>query len=67
MRSIHRIGIYSIMGSITLMPLLVLPAMIGILVDETALTEVQAGWSASINFLGGAMIAFCHGTANASS
>jgi predicted MFS family arabinose efflux permease len=39
------------------MPLLVLPAMIGTLIDETSLTEAQAGWSASLNFLGGAIIA----------
>ena len=51
-------SVYSVIGTITLMPLLVLPAMIGVLADETVLTEVQAGWSASLNFLGGALIAF---------
>jgi predicted MFS family arabinose efflux permease len=50
--------IYSVIGTISLMPLLVLPAMIGVLVDETSLTESQAGWSASLNFLGGALVAF---------
>jgi MFS family permease len=54
---LHRFGIYSLIGTISLMPLLVLPAMIGTLVDETALTEAQAGWSASLNFFGGAAAA----------
>lgn len=50
-------GKLSVIGVITLMPLLVLPALVGTLVDETVLTETQAGWSASLNFLGGALIA----------
>lgn len=53
----RQFGVLSHIGTITLMSLLVLPAMIGTLVDETSLTEVQAGWSASLNFLGGAVIA----------
>ena len=57
MTLLHRFGIYSVIGTISLMPLLVLPAMIGTLVDETALTEAQAGWSASLNFFGGAAAA----------
>jgi len=39
------------------MSLLVLPAAVGVLVDESALKEAQAGWSASVHFLGGALIA----------
>ncbi len=57
MLPLRRFGLLSVIGSITLMPLLVLPAMIGTLIDETSLTEAQAGWSASLNFLGGAIIA----------
>jgi predicted MFS family arabinose efflux permease len=49
--------IYSVIGTISILPLLVLPAMIGILVDQSALSESFAGWSASVNFSGGAVIA----------
>jgi len=57
MTLLQRFGVYSVIGTISLMPLLVLPAMIGTLVDETALSEAQAGWSASLNFFGGAAAA----------
>ena len=57
MLPLRRFGLLSVIGSITLMPLLVLPAMVGTLIDETTLTEAQAGWSASLNFFGGAIIA----------
>jgi predicted MFS family arabinose efflux permease len=57
MTLLGRFGVYSVIGTISLMPLLVLPAMIGTLVDETALGEAQAGWSASLNFFGGAAAA----------
>ena len=49
--------IYSVIGTISILPLLVLPAMVGVLVDDAGLTEQCAGWSASANFLGGALIA----------
>jgi len=52
-----RFGIYSLIGTISLLPLLVLPAMIGTLVDESLLGEARAGWSASLNFFGGAAAA----------
>lgn len=48
---------FSCLGTITLMPLLVLPAMIGVLVDESAMAESFAGWSASCNFSGAALVA----------
>ncbi len=38
------------------MPLLVLPAMIGVLVDNAGMTESSAGFSSSINFLGSAVV-----------
>ncbi len=49
--------IYSILGTISILPLLILPAMIGVLVDELGVSESYAGWSASVNFLGGAVVA----------
>jgi hypothetical protein len=44
-------ALFSIIGTVTLMPLLVLPAMIGVLVDNAGMSESSAGWSASANFL----------------
>ena len=48
--------IYSAVGIVTLLPLLVLPAMVGVLVDEASLPESLAGWAASVNFIGAAVI-----------
>ena len=47
---------FSIIGSVTLMPLLVLPAMIGVLVDNAGMSDSSAGWSASANFLASAVV-----------
>lgn len=58
MTLLNRFGIYSLAGCISLMSLLVLPAMVGVLVDESSLTEEQAGLAASIGFFGAATIAF---------
>jgi predicted MFS family arabinose efflux permease len=55
-RNLSRFAVFSVIGSITLMPLLVLPAMIGVLVDRAGMSESLAGWSASLNFLGSAVI-----------
>jgi MFS family permease len=52
-----RFCIFSIIGTVALLPLLILPAMIGVLVDESSMTESFAGWSASVNFAGGALVA----------
>lgn len=38
------------------MPLLVLPAMVGVLVDNAGMSDSSAGWSASANFLAAAVI-----------
>ncbi len=38
------------------MPLLVLPAMVGVLVDQAGMSDSIAGWSASLNFFGAAAI-----------
>jgi predicted MFS family arabinose efflux permease len=53
-----RFNIYSLAGCVSLLSLLVLPAMVGVLVDESPLTESQAGLAASIGFFGAAGIAF---------
>ena len=47
---------FSIIGAVTLMPLLVLPAMIGVLVDNAGMSEQWAGWSASTNFMASAVV-----------
>lgn len=46
---------FSIIGSVTVMPLLVLPAMIGVLVDNAGMSDPSAGWSASAHFLASAV------------
>jgi len=47
---------FSAIGTVTLMSLLVLPAMIGVLVDNAGMSDSSAGWSASANFLAAAII-----------
>ena len=47
---------FSVIGSATLMPLLVLPAMIGVLVDNAGMSDSSAGFSASANFLASAIV-----------
>jgi len=48
---------YSVIGTVTIMPLLILPALVGVLVDEGGMSESFAGWVASANFTGGATAA----------
>jgi len=50
-------GILSLAGTASLMPLLVLPAMVGVLVDESDLSEAFAGACASANFAGSSLVA----------
>jgi MFS family permease len=47
----------SLLGSIPLMPLLVLPVMVGSFVDHLGFSDSQAGYAASAGFLGGALSA----------
>ncbi len=47
----------AILGTVSLMQLLVLPGMVGVLVDGSNISEQQAGIAASANFFGGALIA----------
>lgn len=48
----------SAIGTVALLPLLLLPAMVGVLVDEGGLTEAQAGWLSAAGALGGAGVSF---------
>jgi predicted MFS family arabinose efflux permease len=54
--NLSRFAVFSVIGSVTLMPLLVLPAMVGVLVDQAGMSESMAGWSASLHFAGSAVI-----------
>jgi len=53
----RQFSIYSVIGTVSFLPLLVLPAMVGVLVDEAALSESFAGWVASANFFGVSLVA----------
>lgn len=53
---LRRFLAFSIVGTVTLMPLLVLPAMIGVLVDNAGMSDSTAGWSASVNFFSSAVV-----------
>ena len=52
-----RIILLSLLGSITVLPILVLPIMVGAMVDSFGLSESAAAYSASFNFVGGALVA----------
>jgi MFS family permease len=54
--NLREFSLYSVVGIVALMPLLVLPAMIGVLVDGIAMAESFAGWVAFASFIGGAVI-----------
>ena len=54
--NLGRFVAFATIGTVALMPLLVLPAMVGVLVDRAGLSEPMAGWSASLHFLGSAAI-----------
>ncbi|MEM6914546.1 MAG: MFS transporter [Pseudomonadota bacterium] len=47
---------FSTIGTIMLLPLLLLPGVVGVLVDEGGLSEVEAGWLSSLGSIGGAGI-----------
>jgi MFS family permease len=55
--NVKRTVLLSVLGSISLMPLLVLPVMVGSFVDHMALSDSEAGYVASAGFLGGAVAA----------
>jgi predicted MFS family arabinose efflux permease len=47
----------TVLGSVAILPLLILPTMVGALVDYAGFTESAAGWVASAGFSGGAVAA----------
>lgn len=47
---------FSFIGTVCLMPLLVLPAMIGVLVDYAGMSDSSAGWSSSAHFFAAAAV-----------
>jgi len=51
----------SILGSVAIMPILILPTMIGALIDYTGFTESEAGWLAAAGFTGSALGAIAAG------
>jgi predicted MFS family arabinose efflux permease len=53
----HRFYVCSVIGTVSFLPLLVLPAMVNVLVDEAGLSESFAGWAASVNFFGVSVVA----------
>ncbi|MBW2494266.1 MAG: YbfB/YjiJ family MFS transporter, partial [Deltaproteobacteria bacterium] len=53
----NRFFVCAVIGTVSFLPLLVLPAMVNVLVDEAGLSESLAGWAASVNFFGVAVVA----------
>lgn len=51
----------SILGSVAIMPILILPTMIGALIDYTSFSESEAGWLAAAGFTGSALGAIAVG------
>jgi MFS family permease len=45
----------SILGSVAVLPILILPSMVGALVDFAGFTEGEAGWVAAVGFTGSAL------------
>ena len=54
--NLRRFLALSVIGSIALMQLLVLPALVGVLVDNAGMSDAGAGWAASANFLASAIV-----------
>jgi len=55
--NLRQFFVCSVIGTVSFMPLLVLPAMVGVLVDEAAFSESFAGWASSANFFGFSLVA----------
>jgi MFS family permease len=51
----NRVIRLSILGSVAILPVLILPAMVGALIDYAAFTESEAGWLAAAGFAGSAI------------
>ena len=52
---ILRIVCASIIGSVAVLPILILPSMVGSLVDYAGFTATEAGWVAAVGFAGSAL------------
>ena len=52
-----RIMRLAVLGSISILPLLILPTMVGALVDYAGFSEARAGWAAAAGGAGGALAA----------
>ena len=46
--------VIALLSCVSVIPLLILPAMVGAIIDDYGMTAAAAGWSASLNFIGGA-------------
>jgi predicted MFS family arabinose efflux permease len=55
--NLRQFSVYSVIGTVSFLPLLVLPAMVGVLVDEVGISESFAGWVSSANFVGFSLVA----------
>ena len=51
----------SILGSVAILPILILPSLVGALVDYSAFTEAEAGWVVAVGFAGSALGAITAG------
>lgn len=51
----------SVLGSVAILPILILPTMIGALIDYTGFSESEAGWLAAAGFTGSALGAIAAG------
>ena len=51
----------SVLGSVAILPVLILPAMVGALIDYATFTESEAGWLAAAGFAGSAIGAIATG------
>ncbi|MGI9205282.1 MAG: hypothetical protein ACR2Q3_14800, partial [Woeseiaceae bacterium] len=45
----------SALGSIAILPILILPTMVGALIEYSGFTESEAGWLATAGFVGSAL------------
>lgn len=56
-KNVMRMLWMGLLGSVTVLPVLILPNLVGSVVDEFNFTETQASTAASLNFIAGAIIA----------
>lgn len=56
--NLRHFAVFSVVATVAMTPFLVLPAMVGVLVDNAGMSESSAGWSASLSFLASAVTGF---------